>query len=130
MSEDSDKKIKILIVDDDEFLVNMYAAKFAKSGADVEAFKSGEALIERLKSDPKADIILLDIVIPGLDGVATLQKIRDEKLAETVPVVMLTNQSDEKDISRTSTLGVSGYIVKAAATPSEVVDEVLKIIKK
>lgn len=130
MSESTDKKIKIYVVDDDEFLVNMYAAKFSKSGADVEAFKSGEALIEKLKSDANVDIILLDIVIPGMSGVDTLQKIRDEKLAEGVPVVMLTNQSDEKDISRTSNLGVSGYIVKAAATPSEVVEEVLKIIKK
>lgn len=129
MSEATDKKIKIFIVDDDDFLVNMYAAKFSKSEADVEAFKSGEALIEKLKTDVP-DMILMDIVIPGMDGVATLQKIRDEKLAEGVPVVMLTNQSDEKDISRTSSLGVSGYIVKAAATPSEVVEEVLKIIKK
>lgn len=127
----NENKLKIFLLDDDDFLVNMYATKFANKGVEVEVFKSGELLLEKLRAaEVKVDLMLMDIVIPGLDGIATLEKIREEKLVPEVPIVMLTNQSDESDITRTSNLGVSGYIVKAAATPSEVVDEVLKIIKK
>lgn len=127
----SEKKFKIFLLDDDDFLVNMYATKFTSKSIDVDVFKSGELLLEKLRnSDVKVDLVLMDIVIPGMDGIATLEKIREEKLIPNVPIVMLTNQSDESDIARTSNLGVSGYIVKAAATPTEVVDEILKILKK
>ena len=129
MSEETEKKYKIVIVDDDDFLVNMYATKFGHSDVSVEACSSGEALLEKLRSGFKTDLILLDIVMPGMTGIETLQKMRQDKLGEGIPVAMLTNQGDEKDISAAKSLGVSGYIVKSAATPSEVVDEVIKIIK-
>jgi DNA-binding NarL/FixJ family response regulator len=68
--------------------------------------------------------------MPGIDGIETLRTIRKEKLGEGIPIVMLTNQNDEKDIEESKKLGVRGYIVKSAATPSEVVAEVVKIIKE
>jgi two-component system, chemotaxis family, chemotaxis protein CheY len=129
MSEEEIKKYNIIITDDDDFLVDMYVTKFNNSGISVEACKSGNALLEKLKGGAKADLILLDIVMPSMTGLETLKKIREEKLGEGIPIVMLTNQSDEKDISEAKNLGVSGYIVKSAATPSEVVSEVLKIIE-
>lgn len=124
-----EKKYKITIVDDDDFLVDMYATKFASVNVAAEGCKSGVSLIEKLKSDYRPNLILLDIVMPGMDGVETLRNIRKEKLAEGVPVVMLTNQNDEKNIADAKALGISGYIVKSAATPSEVVAEVLKILE-
>ncbi len=122
-------KIKIIIVDDDDFLVNMYAGKFGNEGIQVLACKSGVELLEKLRGGESADLILLDIVLPELDGAETLEKIRQEQLAPNIPIVMLTNQSDETDVSRTSKLGVAGYIIKASATPSEVVEQALGIIK-
>lgn len=127
--EEEQKKYKIVLVDDDEFLVQMYATKFASNGAEVEACKSGEILLEKLNAGLKPDLIFLDIVMPGMTGIQTLEEIRKQKLAEGVPVVMLTNQNDEKDITGTKVLGISGYIVKSALTPSEVVEEAIKIIK-
>lgn len=124
-----ENKYKIIIVDDDEFLVDMYVTKFNNAGVQVENFKAGPPLIEKLKEGDGADLILLDIVIPGMDGIDILRQIRKEKLAENVPIVMLTNQNDEKNLSEAKALGVSGYIVKSAATPSEVVIEALNIIK-
>lgn len=124
-----ERKYKIILVDDDTFLVDMYATKFASSGIEVEACKSGNELLEKLKAGTIADLILLDIIMPELGGIEALQKMRQEKLGESIPVVMLTNQNDEKDIATTKALGVAGYIVKATATPSEVVEEVVKIIK-
>lgn len=124
-----EKKYKIIIVDDDDFLVDMYVTKFASAGVEAEMCKSGSALFEKLKSGAKPDLILLDIVIPGLDGIEILRELRKEKLAENTPIVMLTNQNDEKNLADAKALGISGYIVKSAATPSEVVIEVMKIIK-
>jgi CheY-like chemotaxis protein len=126
---DEEKKFKIIIVDDDDFLVDMYALKFGGVGVSAEACKSGTALIEKLKAGYRSDLILLDIVMPGMDGIETLRTIRKDKLGEGIPVVMLTNQNDERNISDAKLLGINGYIVKSAATPSEVVDEVMKILK-
>ncbi len=126
---EEEKKYKIIIVDDDDFLVNMYATKFGNSGVTVDACKSGEPLLEKLTAGTKADLILLDIVMPNMTGIEVLRKMREQKLGEGIPIVMLTNQNDEKDISDTKKLGVAGYIVKSAATPSEVVNEVMSIIK-
>lgn len=125
-----ERKYKIILVDDDTFLVDMYATKFAGSGIEVEPCKSGVELLEKLKAGISADLILLDIIMPELSGIEALQKMRAEKLGENILVVMLTNQNDEKDIATTKALGVAGYIVKATATPSEVVEEVLNIINK
>lgn len=121
---------KIIIVDDDDFLTDMYATKFSHSGVSVDVYRSGEPFLEKLKAGIKVDLILLDIIMPSMTGIEILRKIREQKLAEGIPIVMLTNQNDEKDISETKKLGVACYIVKAVATPSEVVNEVLKIIKE
>src|SRR3989344_1300763 len=119
---------KIIILDDDDFLVQMYVTKFSNSGIEISAFKSGQDLLEKLKGGENADLLLLDIVIPNMTGLEVLREMRKEKLLEGVPVVMLTNQNDSKDIEEAKALGIAGYIVKSAATPSEVVAEVLKII--
>jgi len=126
---ETEKQYKIIIVDDDEFLVNMYTTKFANNGISTEVCSSGEALLEKLKTGIKVNLILLDIIMPNMTGVEALRQMRKQKLGEGIPVIMLTNQNDEKDISEAQKLGVVGYIVKAAATPSEVVNEVMKVIK-
>lgn len=123
------KQFKVILVDDDDFLVNMYATKFSHSGVVVEACKTGDALLEKLKAGERADLILLDIVMPNLSGIEALRIMREQKIGEGIPIVMLTNQNDEKDISEAKKMGVSGYIVKSAATPSEVVNEVMTVIK-
>lgn len=125
---EEEKKIKIMLVDDDDFLVDMYSAKFANSGVDVIPVNSGFMLVEKLKKGETADLILLDIVLPQMNGIETLEQIRTESLGVGIPVIMLTNQNDEIDISRTTKLGIEGYIVKASATPSEVVETVLKTL--
>jgi CheY-like chemotaxis protein len=126
---ETEKQYKIIIVDDDDFLVNMYATKFSNSGVSIDTCKSGAVLLEKLSAGAKVDLILLDIVMPNMTGIEVLKKMREQKIGEDVLVVMLTNQNDETDISEAKRLGVSGYIVKSAATPSEVVKEVISIIK-
>jgi two-component system, OmpR family, response regulator MtrA len=126
---EEEKKYKIIIVDDDDFLVNMYATKFGVSGISVDACSSGASFLEKMHAGAKVDLILLDIVMPSMTGLEALKKMRQDKLGEGIPVVMLTNQGDKKDISEAKELNIAGYIVKSAATPSEVVAEVINIIK-
>ncbi len=123
------KKYKVLIVDDDEFLLNMYSVKFAKSGLDVATSTGGEDALQKLKEGFKPDAIVLDLVMPGMDGFETLEKIRAEKLASSSVVIILTNQGQTADIERAKKLGVQGYIVKASTIPSEVFTEVMKHIE-
>ncbi|OHA18061.1 MAG: hypothetical protein A2836_03675 [Candidatus Taylorbacteria bacterium RIFCSPHIGHO2_01_FULL_45_63] len=123
------KKCRIFIVDDDDFLLNMYALKFKQEGFDVDTAPSGEAAIAKLKDKPCPDVLILDIVMPTMDGIELLENLRKNNLAGTSIVIMLTNQGQSSEIERAKKMGVAGYIVKASAIPSEVLSEVLKIVK-
>ncbi len=125
-----DKKLSILLVDDDTFLLDMYSVKFAKSGFEVKTAVGGEAALKILRDKFSPDVLVLDVVMPTMDGLQLLERIRKEKLAAKAIVIMLTNQSQSEDIDRATTLGVNGYIVKATTIPSEVLTEVMEIIKK
>ncbi len=122
-----DKKGKIFIVDDDKFLLGMYSLKFANNNYDVETTLGSVPALEKLRAGAKPDVILLDIVMPFMDGLELLKAIRDENLAPGSIVVMLTNQSQSSDIERAKELKADGYIVKASTIPSEVLREVEKI---
>lgn len=130
MANGSGNRLQIIIVDDDDFLVNMYAAKFGNEGISVEVCKLGEAFLEMLRSGATADLVLLDIVMPGKDGLTVLKEMREQNLGQEIPVVVLTNQGDKENINAAKKLGIAGYIVKSAVAPSEVVEEVKRIIKK
>lgn len=120
-------QLKIFLIDDDRFLLDMYSLKFKKSGLDIDVSSSSQNALEKLKSGSVYDIILLDIIMPGMDGIELLSTIRKEKLNPNAVVIMLTNQADS--IDKANSLGVSGYIIKATTIPSEVVDQVLSIYK-
>lgn len=121
------KKVKVLIVDDDKFLLNMYSIKFSKNGFEVQTGVGGVDALKIIHNGYTPDIILLDLVMPGMDGLELLTKIKAENLAPKATVIMLTNQGQPSDIKRAEDIGVAGYIVKATTIPSEVVDEVVKL---
>lgn len=120
-------KPKVLIVDDDKFLLNMYSIKFSKNDFEVNSAMSGGEAINKIKEGYIPDIILLDIVMPGMDGFEILSTIKKDKLAPKALIVMLTNQGQLSDIEKAKTYGINGYIVKATTIPSEVVEEVKRI---
>lgn len=120
-------KPTILLLDDDKFLIGMYATKFRNAGYTIEAVLSGEAALEKIKGGFHPNIIVADIIMPGMSGIDFVDKVRKDRLAEGAIVVMLTNESDNVEINRAKALHVNGYIVKATTIPSEVVDEVMKI---
>ncbi len=125
---ESDKKnLKILLIDDDKFLLDMYILKFKKSGLDIETAPNGAVALDKIRSGSNYDIILSDIIMPSMDGIEMLKLLRQEKLLPEATVIMLTNQAD--DYEKAKALGVDGYIIKATTIPSEVVEKVLTIYK-
>ena len=123
------KNAKVLIVDDDQFLLNMYSIKFKKSGFDVDTVVGSVDALSKLRDGARPDILLLDVVMPGMDGLELLANIRKEKLAPSATIIVLSNQNQPTDIDRAKKLGVSTYIVKSSMIPSEVVEEVLKVLR-
>ncbi|OGI58058.1 hypothetical protein A3C60_02365 [Candidatus Nomurabacteria bacterium RIFCSPHIGHO2_02_FULL_37_45] len=123
-------KRKILIVDDDHFLLDMYALKFSQSNFEVCVADSGMQALEKLKSGLIFDVILLDIIMPEMDGFEMLEKINQNNLSPNSTKVILSNKSQQSDIDRGNSLGVAGYIVKANSTPVEVINQVMEILSK
>ena len=126
----SEKKYKILIVDDDNFLIDMYALKFSQSNFDVHTALGPDIALEQLRGGLSPDIILVDVVMPKMDGFELLEKINQSRLAGGACRIILSNRGQKSDIERGIELGAAGYIVKASATPSEVITKVLEIVNK
>src|SRR3989344_7180037 len=124
------EKKKILIVDDDTFLLDMYAFKFSQHNFEVHAAGGGVQAVEKLKDHLNPDIILMDIIMPDMDGFEMLEKINNENLSPNSVKIILSNKSEQGDIDKGNQLGVSGYIVKANSTPAEVIEQVVEILKK
>lgn len=119
---------KILIVDDDKFLLNMYSIKFQKEHFEVNTAGDGKAALDLLKGGLVPDAIVLDIVMPIMDGLEMLENMRKLDLAKNATVLILSNQGQSSDIEKAKRLGIDGYIVKATTIPSEVVTEVLRML--
>ena len=132
MEEDKNKKkYTVVVVDDDKFLLNMYSMKFTKEGVGVTAFQSSEEALEKFRQGLHPDAILLDVVMPGMDGIELLKKLREEKLiTENSAIVVLSNQGAQSDIDKAKVFKIDGYIVKATTIPSEVLREVSRIVEE
>lgn len=124
-----DKKYTVFIVDDDEFLLDMYSLKFRESGFDVEVAPKGPVALDKLREGFAPDVMLLDVVMPEMDGFEVLHEIKKEGLAKGAVLVILSNLGQKEDIERGHNLGADDYLVKAYLTPKEVVEKVEILIK-
>jgi len=126
----TDTKGKILLLDDDKFLADMYSMKFTQSGYEVAACLSAADAIAAIKKGFDPDAVLFDLVMPGQDGFTFLQMLEREQLAKRAVKVALTNQSEDSEREKVMQLGADRYIVKASMIPSEVVNAVSEEIGK
>lgn len=130
MEEPKKKTYAICLLDDDRFLIDMYALKFRAFGHTVSPTSRGEDLLALLRTQPQQDAILLDVVMPGMTGFDVLEAIRKEGLAPDAAVIMLTNQGSDTDLDRARELRADGYIIKASSIPSEVVARTAEVIER
>lgn len=119
---------KILIVDDDLLLLQMYETKLKREGFEVETAPSGREGLEKAKST-KPHLILLDILMPSMDGFQVLEKLKSDPETKKIPVIFLTNLSkEERDFHRGLEQGAAAYLVKARFRPSEVIQKIKEIL--
>jgi CheY-like chemotaxis protein len=123
------EKRKILIVDDDNFLLDMYALKFSQNNFEVYTATSGIHALEKIKGGLLPDVMLMDIIMPEMNGFEVLTEIKTKNLCPNCAKIILSNKSEQKDIEQGNQLGVAGYIIKANSTPAEVIAQVVKILE-
>jgi len=122
-------KIKILLVEDDPFLLSMYNTKFELEKFKVVTAEDGEKGLKlALKELP--DVILLDIMLPRMDGFEVLKALKADKKTSRIPVILLTNLSQKEKVKEGLSLGANDYLIKAHFMPSEVVEKIRKLINK
>jgi|SRR3989344_4058546 len=113
----------LLLVEDDPLLVTMYQTKFSAEGFQVFTATDGEIGLQLAKAQ-KPDIIVLDIMMPKLDGIEVLRFIRQDPLLKNIPVLMLSNLSELAKQKEAMELGAREFLVKANLTPTEVVTKI------
>ena len=121
--------LKVLIVEDDAFLINIYSTKFEGEGYNVSIAENGEIGLEQVSKE-MPDIILLDILMPRLNGFGFLQEIKAKKEFGQIPIILLTNLNQNNDIEKGLSLGADDYLVKAHFMPSEIVEKVQALLNK
>ena len=120
----------VFIIDDDKFLSDMYSLKFTQAGIIIDTAGSGVEALAKLGTGYNPTVILLDIVMPVMDGFEFLEELRKKKMAKSSAVIILSNLGQKDDIEKGMKLGIDGYIVKASCTPSEVLAKVEEVLKK
>ena len=123
----NNKDTKVLIVEDDNFLLSMYSTKFKKENFQVVVAEDGEKGVKQATQE-KPDIILLDIILPRMDGFEVLEKLKSQEETKDIPVLLLTNLSQQDDTKKGLSLGAEDYLIKAHFMPSEVVKKVKEYI--
>lgn len=122
--------MKILLVDDDNFLRDMYSIKFVSCGYDVDVADGSATVLTKLQQGAQYDLIILDMVMPGTSGIELLKIIKEQFPSQSSCCIFLSNQGQEEDIREATEAGAIGYIIKAESIPSEVVKKVEEIMKK
>lgn len=117
----------ILLVEDDSFLIDIYTTKLKESGFSVDVASEGEEAVRKVKEQPY-DLVLLDIVLPKMDGWDILRQIKAESKLSDLKVIIISNLSQKEEVEKGMNLGAQKYLIKAHYTPSEVVKEIMEVL--
>jgi len=127
MPESSDRNPEsILLIDDDEFIRDIYSTKFTESGIEITVAENGKGGLEAIAKN-SFDVVLVDMIMPGMDGVEFLEKFFDQYGQTNTSVIVLSNQGQPEDIDDAEQFDIDGYIIKANNVPSEILEEITRI---
>lgn len=118
---------KVLVVEDDTFLLKAYKAKLTKAGFELQVATNGEEALNVLKTF-LPDVILLDLVMPKLDGFETLERIKKDEKLKSIPVIVASNLGQKEDIDRGMKLGANDYIVKSNVELDELIKKIVHLV--
>ena len=120
-------KPTVLIVEDDPFIQELYRAHLRDRGYDVAVAGDGEQALQHVKSCPP-DVVLLDMMLPKIDGFDVLSQMKSDPAAARIPVIVLSNRGEPEDVERGLALGASDYLIKVTASPKQVLDKVMQAL--
>ena len=113
----------ILIIEDDKFLRELVIQKLIKEGYETSEAVDGEEGIKKIKEE-KPDLILLDLILPGIDGFEVLSKMREDPALAQIPVIILSNLGQKDDVEKGLKMGAVDYLIKAHFTPGEIIEKI------
>jgi DNA-binding response OmpR family regulator len=119
---------KILIVEDDKFLRELISQKILKEGYQAVEAINGEEGVSKAKEE-KPDLMLLDLILPGIDGFEVLRQVKESADTASIPVIILSNLGQKDDVERGMKLGAADYLIKAHFTPGEILAKIKSILK-
>lgn len=124
-----EEKKKILIVEDDVFVLDIYETKLGGEGYEIITAANGAEAVKRVKDENcRPDLILLDIIMPYMDGLSVLKEIRAIEELKTTPVILLTNLSQKEEVQKGFDLGAQDFLIKSHFTPSEVLEKIKRYL--
>lgn len=118
---------KILIIEDDKFLRELIVQKLLKEGYETMEGVDGEEGLQRLK-DGKPNLVLLDLILPGIDGFEVLKSAKENPETAGIPVVILSNLGQQEDLQKGVMLGAADYLIKAHFTPGEIIEKIKSVL--
>lgn len=118
----------ILLIEDDPFLTDLYVTKLSRANFSVKVAKNGEQALKKIK-EQIFDLVVLDIVLPLLDGWQVLEELKKDLRTKKIPVIILSNLSQSNEIKKGLELGAVKYLVKAYYSPTEILEEIKKVLE-
>jgi len=118
----------ILVVEDDKFLRELISKKLKDEGYNPVQAEDGEKGAEQAKK-ASPDLILLDLILPGIDGFEVLSRIKEDSTISSIPVIILSNLGQKEEIEKGIKLGAVDYLIKAHFTPGEIIEKVKEVLK-
>jgi len=122
------KKTKILVVEDEDFLLDLYQTKLIQEGYEVIIAENGVEGLE-MAQQHLPNLILLDILMPRVDGYEMLKKVKADNKLRNIPVIIFSNLSQKEEIEKGLKLGAKDFIIKTSVTPAELVNKVKEYLK-
>ncbi|MDD2913303.1 MAG: response regulator [Candidatus Pacebacteria bacterium] len=119
---------KILIVEDDKFLRELISQKLSKEGYEIVEAADGEEGVKKAKEE-KPSLVLLDLILPGIDGFDVLERLKEDSALEGIPVIIISNLGQREDIERGLKMGAVDFLVKAHHTPLEIIEKIKEFLK-
>ncbi|TSC56178.1 MAG: two-component system, OmpR family, alkaline phosphatase synthesis response regulator PhoP [Parcubacteria group bacterium Greene0714_21] len=119
---------KILVIEDDKFLRELIVQKLLKEGYEIIEGVDGEEGLQRFNTG-KPDLVLLDLILPGIDGFEVLKRAKENTETAGIPVIILSNLGQKEDLDRGVKLGAADYLIKAHFTPGEIVEKIKLVLK-
>ncbi|MBI2041928.1 MAG: response regulator [Candidatus Nealsonbacteria bacterium] len=119
---------EILIIEDDKFLRDLIIRKLVQEGYKTSEAVDGEEGFKKIKEEKPA-LVLLDLILPGIDGFEVLAKIKENPELSKIPVMVISNLGQGEDMERAKGLGAVDYVIKAHFTPNEIVERIKSLLK-